>query len=122
MRRANKLSALGRADRPGYYGDGDGLWLPVSASGTKSWIFRFSRNGQRKERGLGPLRSVDLARARGTCGSGQVHHVRPMRHCLHRGAPSGVEELDAGSGRPRWRSMRRMPSPERSAVTCKMWG
>jgi integrase len=66
MRRINKLSALAvaRAERPGYYGDGDGLWLQVAAGGTKSWIFRFTRNGRRKEMGLGPLRSVDLAGAR----------------------------------------------------------
>lgn len=66
MRRVNKLSALAvaRAQRPGYYGDGDGLWLQVAAGGTKSWIFRFSRNGQRKEMGLGPLRLVDVAGAR----------------------------------------------------------
>jgi hypothetical protein len=66
MRRVAKLSALAvaRAERPGYYGDGDGLWLQVSAGGTKSWIFRYSRNGQRKEMCLGPLRSVDLAGAR----------------------------------------------------------
>lgn len=62
----NKLAALAvmRADRPGYHSDGDGLWLQVSASGTKSWIFRFTLNGRRKEMGLGPLRSVDLASAR----------------------------------------------------------
>jgi integrase len=66
MRRVNKLSALAvaRAERPGYYGDGDGLWLQVSDGGAKSWIFRFARNGRRKEMGLGPLRAVDLAGAR----------------------------------------------------------
>lgn len=66
MRRVNKLSALAvaRAQQPGYYGDGDGLWLQVSAGGTKSWIFRFARNGRRKETGLGPLGSIDLAGAR----------------------------------------------------------
>jgi hypothetical protein len=66
MRRVNKLSALAvaRAARPGYYGDGDGLLLQVSASGTKSWIFRYKRNGRHKEMGLGSLRLVDLAGAR----------------------------------------------------------
>jgi integrase len=66
MRKVNRLSALAvaRAEQPGYYGDGDGLLLQVSSSGTKSWIFRYKRNGRHREMGLGSLRSVDLAGAR----------------------------------------------------------
>lgn len=66
MRRVNKLSALGVARErwPGYHGDGEGLWLQVSSSGTKSWIFRFSLDGRRREMGLGPVHAVDLAAAR----------------------------------------------------------
>lgn len=61
-----KLSALGvaRLNEPGYYGDGAGLWLQVSSTGTKSWIFRFQLAGKRREMGLGPIYTVDLAIAR----------------------------------------------------------
>ena len=40
----NKLSALAvnKTNKPGYYGDGGGLWLQVAKSGSKGWIFRFS--------------------------------------------------------------------------------
>jgi integrase len=62
----NKLSALAvtKLSKPGYYGDGGGLWLQVAKSGSKSWIFRFKAAGRQREMGLGGLRTVDLAKAR----------------------------------------------------------
>lgn len=62
----NKLSALAvsKTSKPGYYGDGAGLWLQVANSGSKSWIFRFTIAGKQREMGLGGLRTVDLAKAR----------------------------------------------------------
>jgi integrase len=61
-----KLSSIAvtKTKQPGYYGDGGGLWLQVSISGTKSWIFRFTRQGRQREMGLGPLYTVSLAEAR----------------------------------------------------------
>lgn len=62
----DKLSAilLMSLSSPGYYGDGNGLYLQVSRSGTKSWIFRFSNGGKRREMGLGPLHTISLDMAR----------------------------------------------------------
>ena len=62
----NKLSDrfVRSAKVPGYYGDGGGLWLQVSASGTKSWVFRFTLAGRAREMGLGPEHTVSLAQAR----------------------------------------------------------
>lgn len=48
----------------GRYGDGDGLWLQVTATGTRSWLFRFMRNGRAREMGLGSIKAVSLAQAR----------------------------------------------------------
>lgn len=47
-------------------GDGDGLWLFVAASGTKSWMFRFTSPITRKPRemGLGPAAVLKLPEAR----------------------------------------------------------
>ena len=61
-----KLSATGvaKVKEPGYYGDGGGLWLQVSRTGTKSWVFRYARAGKAREMGLGPLHTVTLADAR----------------------------------------------------------
>jgi hypothetical protein len=64
--RINKLSAMlvNRVDKPGYYGDGGGLWLQVSATSSKSWIFRFTIARKQREMGLGSFNTVDLAGAR----------------------------------------------------------
>ena len=65
-RTIGKLTALAvdRAKRRGYYGDGGGLFLQVSASGAKSWVFRFKEFGRLREMGLGPTHTVSLAEAR----------------------------------------------------------
>lgn len=62
----NRLSAMSvhHAKTPGYYSDGGGLVLQVSASETKSWIFRYRFDGRRHEMGLGSCALVSLARAR----------------------------------------------------------
>ena len=44
----NKLSAIKVrwVTRPGMYGDSAGLWLQMSRSGAKSWIFRYDFFGR----------------------------------------------------------------------------
>src|ERR1700720_3490099 len=85
-RAIGKLTALAvdKAKRRGYYGDGGGLFLQVSATGAKSWVFRFKEAGKLREMGLGPTHTVGLAfdivsRRGGPYGSGQnrSHHRRP---------------------------------------------
>ena len=56
--------AVSKAKKPGIYGDGGGLWLQVSVFDTKSWLFRFMRNGRARKMGLGALHTVSLAEAR----------------------------------------------------------
>jgi hypothetical protein len=65
-RTIGKLTALAvsQATRRGYYGDGGGLFLQVSASGAKSWVFRFKVIGRLREMGLGPTHTIGLAEAR----------------------------------------------------------
>ena len=46
------------------YADGGGLYLQVTASGAKSWIYGFSLNGRAREMGLGPLHTISLSDAR----------------------------------------------------------
>lgn len=55
---------MSRARTPGYYGDGAGLYLQVSSSGTKSWIFRYTIAKKQREMGLGALHTVSLSEAR----------------------------------------------------------
>lgn len=49
---------------PGRYGDGDGLYLTVAKSGSRSWICRVQKNGRRRDFGLGSAKKVSLALAR----------------------------------------------------------
>ena len=61
-----KLSArrVETLKEPGFYGDGDGLYLSVKSSGAKSWILRVVVFGKRRDLGVGPADLVTLAEAR----------------------------------------------------------
>jgi Arm DNA-binding domain len=48
----------------GYYADGDGLYLQVSATGSRSWVFRYKVHGRARDMGLGSFPAVGLAEAR----------------------------------------------------------
>lgn len=65
-RERNKLTALAisRKKKPGYYSDGDGLYLQVSASGAKSWVLRYALNKRVRDMGLGSATLYGLAQAR----------------------------------------------------------
>ena len=60
-----KLTALEvKAAGAGHHGDGDGLWLQVTSTGAKTWVYRFTLAGKAREMGLGPGHIVSLAQAR----------------------------------------------------------
>jgi integrase len=61
-----RLTALkvSRAIKPGMYADGGGLYLQVTGTGAKSWIYRYMLRGREREMGLGSLSAVCLADAR----------------------------------------------------------
>ena len=63
MRRLS-ATAVKAATRPGRLGDGDGLFLVVQPSGSKSWVVRVQKNGNRRDFGLGSAAKVSLAVAR----------------------------------------------------------
>lgn len=62
IHRLNSLSVNNTA-KPGYYGDGGGLYLQISQFGTKSWVFRFTLH-KKREMGLGPVHDITLKKAR----------------------------------------------------------
>ena len=49
---------------PGFFGDGEGLYLKVGRGGAKSWILRTVVHGRRRDLGLGSASLVSLAEAR----------------------------------------------------------
>lgn len=63
MSRFNE-AAVKHLKEPGRYADGDGLYLNVTRTGTKSWLVRYSINARRREVGLGSYPKVGLAEAR----------------------------------------------------------
>lgn len=70
---ATKVKAL---SKPGRHADGDGLYLLIKPDGRKTWTFLWTRNGKRREMGLGSLTGiapVSLALARE-----KADHVRAI--------------------------------------------
>jgi hypothetical protein len=66
-RQTNRLTPMtvNAKKAKGYYADGNGLYLQVSESISKSWIFRYSLNKRAREMGLGSTADRTLAEARG---------------------------------------------------------
>jgi integrase len=66
--RAGGLSALAcrTIKEPGRHADGNGLYLVVGATGSRSWVYMFKRSGKRRELGLGSFPAVSLEQARRT--------------------------------------------------------
>jgi integrase len=62
----DKLTKLqiDRLQAPGRHGDGGGLWLQITKSGTKSWLLRYQIDGRARHMGLGAFPDVSLADAR----------------------------------------------------------
>lgn len=66
VKRTHRLSAVevNAKKEPGYYLDGNGLYLQVSRGGTKSWILRFMLNGKARDMGLGSVLDWKLSEVR----------------------------------------------------------
>ncbi len=62
----NRLTAVGikNLKEKGLHADGGGLYLRITDSGTKGWIFRFTREGRTRDMGLGTCADISLASAR----------------------------------------------------------
>lgn len=65
-RQLHTLSArtVATLTKPGRHSDGGGLYLNITPSGARSWVFMWKVAGKRREMGLGSLRDVPLTKAR----------------------------------------------------------
>jgi Arm DNA-binding domain/Phage integrase central domain len=63
--------------KPGHYADGMGLYLQVSETGTRSWVYRFMLHGRQREMGLGSVATFSLVEAR--------ERARQCRQLVHDG-------------------------------------
>ena len=99
----------------GRYGDGDGLFLNVTATGTKSWVQRVVVHGRRRDIGLGGYPAVSLAGARQRCadnrkaiaaGLDPIVEKRKPTVATFREAAEKVHEMNI----PRWKSVKHAKS------------
>jgi integrase len=66
----NKLDVLtvSKQSKQGRYADGNGLYLQVTSTGNKSWLFRYMRDCKAREMGLGAISTLSLKDARKKAG------------------------------------------------------
>lgn len=102
-RTRNRLTAVGVSGckHPGYYADGGNLYLKVGQTGSKSWIFRFTREGRTRDAGLGAFPTVTLLRARE-----RAEHCRQL-------VSNGVDPIEA-----RLEGKKSQPPPAASFKAC----
>jgi integrase len=81
-------TAVKTASRPGRFSDGDGLFLVVGATGSKSWVCRVQKFGRRRDFGLGSASKVSLALAR--------EKAREIRSWMEAGLDPILERRRAG--------------------------
>lgn len=100
-REVGRLSALkvSRVREPGMHADGGGLYLQVSAAGTKSWIYRFMLNGRGREMGLGALNAVSLADARGKAADCRAVRAKGFDPIEARKSQLDIARLEAAKAR-----------------------
>jgi integrase len=96
-RNMERLTALAvsRVKEPGYYPDGGGLYLHVTASGVRSWVYRFMLNGRAREMGLGPLPDTSLSEVRGKALEARKLRREGIDPIEHRKAARAAARLDA---------------------------
>lgn len=95
--------------KPGMHGDGNGLYLNVTKTGSRSWVQRIVIGGRRRELGLGGYPATGLAEARAlahankslvTAGRDPVTERRRTNVPTFREAAKRVFEANL----PRWRN------------------
>lgn len=93
----NRLSdrAVRAKEAKGLYADGGGLYLQVSTGKSKSWIFRFKRDGKTRDMGLGGWPSISLADAREKAAEARRHHAQGKDPIVERDAAVARARLEA---------------------------
>jgi integrase len=102
-RKVDTLKATGR------HSDGGGLYLNVTDTGAKSWLFMWKKAGRRREMGLGSIRDVPLARARTLAFEARQHLASGRDPLAAREKPASMTFGDAATAlvesmSPSWRN------------------
>ena len=89
----SKLTVLGvKKAGAGRHGDGGGLYLVVSDTGSRKWVLRIQVNGKRRDIGLGSATKVGLSEAR--------EAAEDMRRAIRRGDDPVAERRRAKDAMP----------------------
>jgi integrase len=111
MNKLNRLNArtVVTVTKPGRHADGGNLYLSVSKTGAKSWVFMFKWHGKQTELGFGSTRDVTLARARELAAVARAKLADGIMPSGLKGAPGSatfgaVADKLIEAMRPSWRS------------------
>lgn len=105
---ARQVATLG----PGLHADGGGLYLQVSATGARSWVYRFQMRARRRDMGLGAVAVIGLADARTKAAAARrlvSEGIDPIARRERARAATGATWGDARVGlidslRPSWKN------------------
>ena len=107
--KVRSISTLGR------HGDGAGLYLNVTASGSKSWVQRIVIDGRRRDIGLGGYPAVSLAEARSLAVGNQTAIAKGLDPVIEK-RRSAIPTFGEAARQthqanlPRWRNQRHASS------------
>ncbi|OOY33881.1 hypothetical protein BOV90_09815 [Solemya velum gill symbiont] len=62
----------------GSYPDGEGLYLQITKTGAKSWLYRYEVGGKGRKKGLGAYPTVSLEKARATAHECRLHRQQGL--------------------------------------------
>jgi len=87
-----------KINKPGRYPDGAGLYLQVTTSGGKSWLYRYKKDGKTHWKGLGTYgtNNVELSLAReraGNCRRLRSDGIDPIQHFKTKDLQETIERL-----------------------------
>lgn len=110
-RQIHKLSArkVETIRVPGRHSDGGGLYLNVTESGGRSWLFMYKTGGRRREMGLGSLRDVPLTQARKVAANARQQLAGGLDPLIARQKPAAMTFSEAATAliesmSPAWRN------------------
>ena len=74
----NRLSAIkvNKINKAGWYADGAGLYLQVSKTGSKSWVYRYEIAGKERRHGLGRYSPTDNSLIDARIAAGECRKLR----------------------------------------------
>lgn len=111
MGQINKLSAreVETVSAPGRHSDGGGLYLNVTESGGRSWLFMYKVGGRRREMGLGSARDVPLTQARKVAANARQQLAGGLDPLTARQKPAAMTFSEAATAliesmSPAWRN------------------